>query len=329
MIVITGGAGFIGSNLVASLLNDGYHDIVICDHFGSDDKWRNLSKHEFSKVVPPEELLTYLEQYKDEVEIVYHLGAISSTTETDVDRILGINFTFSVELWKWCTANGARFIYASSAATYGDGLQGFDDSDDVDYIASLRPMNPYGWSKNLFDLRAARKKQQQAAVPPQWAGLKFFNAYGPNEYHKGEQMSVLRQIFPHAEKNRPVRLFKSQNGEYKDGEQKRDFIYVKDCCDVMVWLYKNPNVSGIFNVGTGGARTFNDLAAALFESLGHSEPRIDYIDMPVEIVDKYQYVTEANMDKLRAAGYDKPSTSLEDGVEDYIKHYLNTDDPYR
>jgi ADP-L-glycero-D-manno-heptose 6-epimerase len=329
MIVVTGGAGFIGSNLVASLEEKGYTDIVVVDEFGDKEKWRNLAKHEIAELVHPDELFYWLDHHAEDVEVICHMGAISSTTETDVDLILENNFVLPLDLWKWCTEHSKRFIYASSAATYGDGAQGFKDDQSPEYLASLTPLNPYGWSKNLFDRRVARLVAEKRKAPPQWVALKFFNVYGPNEYHKGDQMSVLRRLFPHAEKNLPVKLFKSENPEYAHGDQRRDFIYVKDCCDVVLWMIDKPKVSGFFNVGTGKARTFKDLATCLFKSLGHSQPKIDFIDMPVELVAKYQYVTEADMEKLKKAGYTKAFTSLEEGVRDYVNTYLKSADPYR
>ena len=329
MIVVTGGAGFIGSNLVASLQEKGYKDIVVVDEFGEEDKWRNLAKHEIAELVHPDELFYWLEQNTKEVEVIFHMGAISSTTETDVDLILETNFVFPIELWKWCVENKKRFIYASSAATYGDGAKGFKDDQSPEYLGQLEPLNPYGWSKNLFDRRVVRLVEEKRPLPPQWVGLKFFNVYGPNEYHKGDQMSVLRRMFPHAEKNLPVKLFKSENKDFAHGDQRRDFIYVKDCCDVMLWLLENPKVNGIYNVGTGKARTFKDLATCLFKGLGHPQAKVDFIDMPLELIAKYQYVTEADMAKLQKAGYAKPFTSLEDGVSDYVNGYLRKSDSYR
>ena len=327
MIVVTGGAGFIGSNLVSALLAKNHHDIIVCDHLGNDSKWRNLAKHEVAGIVQPDDLFGWLEKNKGKVEIIFHLGAISSTTETDVDLILNNNFNLSLKLWNWCTENKVRFIYSSSYSTFGDGSNGFEDDSSIEYLKKLRPLNPYGWSKNLFDLRVARLVEDGGATPPQWAGLKLFNVYGPNENHKGNQKSVLAQIFPHALKGLPVRLFRSENTEYKDGEQKRDFIYVKDCTRIMLWFMENPKVNGLFNVGSGKARSFNELADCLYKSLG-KKTKIEYVDMPAVVRDKYQYITEASLKKIRAAGFNEPLTSLEDGVSDYVKNYLCKDDPY-
>jgi len=333
MIIITGGAGFIGSNLVAGLEAKGLNNLVIVDRFGSDDKWRNVAKRELRDVVPPEDLFSYLDEHKSEVEAIFHIGAISSTTEWDADLIIDNNFTLSRKLWKWCGTNKARFIYASSAATYGSGDHGFQDDCAPEALAKLRPLNPYGWSKHLFDRRVIRvtndkKEAAVETVPPQWAGLKFFNVYGPNEYHKEEQMSVIRKLYPQVIAGAAAKLFKSNNSEYEDGGQIRDFIYVQDCVDVMLWLYDHPEVNGLFNVGTGKGRSFNDLAGAVFKAVG-KPAKISYIDMPQAISGKYQYYTQADVTRLRAHGYTKPFTELEEGVRLYVQDFLSQDDPYR
>jgi ADP-L-glycero-D-manno-heptose 6-epimerase len=328
MIVITGGAGFIGSNLAAALEERGERDLVICDRLGHDAKWRNIAKREIAGLLPPETLLAFLDEHAREIGTVFHLGAISSTTETDADLIAATNFTLSQRLWKWCAATETRLVYASSAATYGDGSAGFDDDATAPALARLRPLNAYGWSKHVFDRRVVRIVETGAARPAQWAGLKFFNVFGPNEYHKGAMKSVVAQVYPRAIAGESARLFRSHRPGVADGGQKRDFVYVRDCVDMMLWLYDHPGVSGLFNIGSGRARSFADLAAAVFRALGR-EPRIDFIDTPLEIRDKYQYFTEARMDRLRAAGYDRPTTSLEDGVRDYVVSYLAAADPYR
>ncbi|HTK85130.1 MAG TPA: ADP-glyceromanno-heptose 6-epimerase [Patescibacteria group bacterium] len=332
MIVVTGGTGFLGSNLVAGLSEKGQSNIVVCDTLGSDDKWRNISKYELRDIVRPENLMRYLEIHASEIKVIFHLGAISSTTEADADLIVENNFIFSRRLWKWCADHGVRFIYASSAATYGDGKAGFKDDDHPEALAKLRPLNPYGWSKHLFDRRTSRITHDNTrggeAAPPQWAGLKFFNVYGPNEYHKGEQMSVVCKLFPQVQAGAAARLFKSYDKDYADGGQIRDFVYVKDCVDVMLWLLDNPKISGLYNVGTGKGRSFNDLATAVFNACG-KKPKIHYIDMPGELNAKYQYYTQADMTKLRKAGYAKPFTELEDGVKDYAQNYMMKDDRYR
>ncbi|SCA57039.1 ADP-L-glycero-D-manno-heptose-6-epimerase [Candidatus Terasakiella magnetica] len=329
MFVITGGAGFIGSNIIASL-EERYPDekLVVVDRLRDGVKWRNIAKRDLYDIVHPDDLYDFLSQYADEIKAIFHMGAISATTETDADKIVDNNFRLTTALWEWCTDNKVRFIYASSAATYGDGENGFDDFQDRKKLKDLLPLNAYGWSKHLFDRTVARSLENKEATPPQWAGLKFFNVYGPNENHKGGQQSVVAHVFPDAKQNLMCRLFKSHHPDYEDGGQLRDFVWVGDVVNVILWLYENEKVSGLFNVGTGKARSFKDLAKAVYVSL-EIEPKIHYIDTPVNIRDKYQYFTQANMDKLREAGYDKPFTELEEGVRQYVQDYLNKDDPYR
>ncbi|WP_043745915.1 ADP-glyceromanno-heptose 6-epimerase [Paramagnetospirillum magneticum] len=328
MILVTGGAGFIGSNILAALEEKGAGKLVVCDRLRSGTKWQNIAKRELADIVHPEQIFDFLEANAKHMEVVIHMGAISATTETDADKILANNFSLSLALWKWCALHDVRFIYASSAATYGDGTQGFDDDGSMEHLAHLRPLNAYGWSKHLFDRRVARKVWAGSRKPPQWAGLKFFNVYGPNEYHKGGQQSVVAQVYPHAEKNAAYQLFRSHNPKYPDGGQLRDFIWIGDVVDVVMWLVENPKVSGLFNVGTGKARSFLDLANAVYRAVGR-EPQIKFRDTPIEIRDKYQYFTQAKMERLHRAGYSKPFTSLEDGVEQYVKRYLASGDAYR
>ncbi len=327
MIVITGGAGFIGSNLAAALAESGEH-IVVCDRLGTGDKWRNIAKLELEDVVPPEQILDYLGDVATRVRALVHLGAISDTTARDADALAENNFRFSTRLWNFCAEHNKQFLYASSAATYGDGTQGFDDSAAIEHLARLRPLNGYGWSKHLFDRWVARRLAEGGPVPVQGAGLKFFNAYGPNEYHKGAQASVVYHLFQQVGKGQPARLFRSHNPDYPDGGQMRDFIWVGDCVDVQMWLLENRRVNGLFNVGTGKARSFADLARALFAAMERPE-RIEYVPTPEDIRDKYQYFTEAPMARLRAAGYERPFTELEDGVGRYLRDHLATQDPYR
>ena len=328
MIVVTGGAGFIGSNLLAGLEEHGAKELVVCDTLGQGDKWRNIAKRELADIVAPASLLDFLKARRGRIQAVFHLGAVSSTTETDADLILRANFAASLEIWNHCAANGVPLIYASSAATYGDGSLGFDDDSTVAGLKTLRPLNAYGWSKHLFDRRVARLIAEREPAPPQWAGLKFFNVYGPNEYHKGEMRSVIAKNFEAARKAEPIRLFKSYRPGYADGGQKRDFVWVDDCVAVMLWLLVTPGTSGLFNLGTGKARSFADLAAALYRALG-AEPRIEYIEMPESLRPRYQYFTEARLERLREAGYTAPFTALEDGVRDYVTSYLLNEDPYR
>ena len=326
MLLVTGGAGFIGSNVVAALNEAGRTDIVVNDVLGSDGKWRNLAKRQVADVVPPADLFGWLDGRK--LDAVVHMGAISDTTATDADLVMDNNFRTSMRLLDWCTAARVPFIYASSAATYGDGGEGFNDDWSPAGLQKLKPLNLYGWSKQLFDQAVAERFVKKEKLPPQWAGLKFFNVFGPNEYHKGEMMSLVAKRFDDAKAGRTVRLFKSHRPGIGDGEQRRDFIYVDDAVAVVRWLMASPQVSGIFNVGTGKARSFRDLISALYRSLG-VEPKIEYVDMPENIRGQYQYFTEAKVDHLLGAGYNAGFTSLEDGVKRYVTEFLNTDDRYR
>ena len=325
MILVTGGAGFIGSNLVAALTERDDQAVAVCDRLGDDDKWRNIAKHAIADFLSPAALLSWLDSNANEIEAVFHMGASSSTTERDADNVVSNNFALSLTLWRWCSRHDTRLIYASSAATYGDGSTGFDDHPDA--LAKLRPLNLYGWSKHVFDRNALRLADSRLH-PPQWVGLKFFNAYGPNEYHKGDQQSVVVQFFEQIAADGKAHPFKSHHPDYKDGGQMRDFIWVSDCIDVLLWAYDHPGVNGIYNCGTGTARSFADLARACFDAMGRPE-NIDYIDTPAEIRSKYQYFTQAEMTRLLDAGYEQPFTSLEEGVARYVNDYLATDDPYR
>ncbi len=321
MIVVTGGAGFIGSNIVAALANSGRPEIVVCDWFGETQKWRYIAPHDIHDIIRPEALFTYLDQHRMRIECVIHMGAVSSTTERDIDKIIAVNFRLSCDLWDWCSKSGTPFIYASSAATYGNGEAGFDDACTPEALARLRPLNAYGWSKHAFDRRAARLAASGRAAPLVWAGLKFFNVYGPNESHKAEMRSVVCQIADTVQSGGAVKLFKSHNPAYPDGGQLRDFVYVKDCADVVLWLLSRGDYKGIYNVGTGRARSFADLAEAAFGALNVA-PRIEYVDTPPAIRGNYQYYTQAEMGRLRKLGYDRPFTELEDGVKDYVRNYL-------
>ncbi|MEI8320793.1 MAG: ADP-glyceromanno-heptose 6-epimerase [Alphaproteobacteria bacterium] len=327
MQIVTGGAGFIGSNIVKALEDRGFHDTVICDWLGTDHKWQNIAKREVGSIIQPQELFQFLNQNVSRIDTIFHMGAISSTTETDADAIITNNFRLSQGLWSWCSIHKKRFIYASSAATYGGGKQGFIDDETPEFLSHLRPLNAYGWSKHLFDRWVARVSKGTTEAPTQCVGLKFFNVYGPNEYHKGGQRSVVEQAFGRAQAGEAIKLFKSYTSKYRDGDQLRDFIYVKDCVDVAMWFFDNPDAEGLYNVGTGEARTFNHLAEAVFAALKLTK-RIEYIDMPETLRTQYQNFTQAEMNKLRGAGYNKMFTSLEEGVEDYIKNFLNTADPY-
>jgi ADP-L-glycero-D-manno-heptose 6-epimerase len=329
VVLVTGGAGFIGSNIVAQLTAGGIYDVVVCDRLRQADlgKWRNIAKHPIADFVEPEAMFDWLDVNADDVEAVVHMGAISSTTEPDADLIARNNFILSRDIWRWCANHRSGLIYASSAATYGDGAQGFADDDRPEALARLRPLNAYGWSKWLFDLYAMRERARGHG-PPQVVGLKFFNVYGPNEGAKGAMRSVAAQKWPQASRGEQVTLFKSHREGFADGGQLRDFVYVRDAAEVVAWLLENPQVQGVYNLGSGQARTFADLAAALFRAAGR-EPDIAYADMPEGIRDKYQYFTQADMSRLSKAGYDKSFTALEEGIGDYVGLYLSQPDPYR
>jgi ADP-L-glycero-D-manno-heptose 6-epimerase len=327
-IVVTGGAGFIGSNALAALEARGGARLVCCDRLGDGDKWRNVARRDLADMVAPELLLDWLARHEDEVDAVVHLGALSDTTARDVDAVLDANFRASVALWEWCAARGKRLIWASSAATYGDGAAGFDDDPSPAALARLRPLNPYAWSKHLFDRRVAAELAAGRARPRQHVGLKFFNVYGPNEYHKGAQRSVVHQIHAVAAAGRRCTLFRSHRAGVPDGGQKRDFVWVGDCVDVVLWLLDRPEVSGMFNVGSGRARSFRDAAQAVYAACGR-KPQIRFVDTPAALRDRYQYFTEAKLDRLRAAGWTKPTTTLEAGVRRYVTEFLAAPDPYR
>jgi ADP-L-glycero-D-manno-heptose 6-epimerase len=326
MLLVTGGAGFIGSNVVAALNDAGRADVTVCDVLGHDGKWRNLAKRQLADIVPPAQLPDWLKGRR--LDAVIHLGAISETTATDGDLVIETNFRLSMRLLDWCTANATPFIYASSASTYGDGAQGFRDDPSISALKALRPMNLYGWSKHLFDMAVAERAAGGDKLPPQWAGLKFFNVFGPNEYHKGTMMSVLARRFDDIKAGRPVQLFKSHRDGIVDGDQRRDFIYVDDVVRVMMWLMASPSVSGIFNVGTGKARSFRDMMLAAYAALG-TAANIQYIDMPEQIRDSYQYFTQSDVDRLQRAGYNGGFTALEAAVETYVKDYLDRADRFR
>jgi ADP-L-glycero-D-manno-heptose 6-epimerase len=326
MLLVTGGAGFIGSNVVAALNDAGRTDVAICDVLGESGKWRNVARRQLADIVPPAELPRWLEGRR--LDAIIHLGAISDTTATDGDLVIETNFRLSIRLLDWCTANATRFIYASSAATYGDGAQGFRDDPSIDALKALRPMNLYGWSKHLFDLAVAERAANGENLPPQWAGLKFFNVFGPNEYHKGAMMSVLARRFDEIRAGRPVQLFKSHRGGIADGDQRRDFIYVDDAVRVVMWLLATPQVSGLFNVGTGKARSFRDLITAAYSALG-TAPNIEYIDMPETIRNNYQYFTQSEVERLQRAGYNGGFTPLEDAVDTYVRCFLDRPDRFR
>jgi ADP-L-glycero-D-manno-heptose 6-epimerase len=325
MILITGGAGFIGSNLQAALARRG-HETIVFDNLGSAGKWRNLAKHPPARLLPPGEIESFLES-RPPLEMVYHFGAITDTTVTDGDAAWATNVELPRYIWHWCANHGVRLVYASSAATYGDGSAGFDDDLTPAALEMLRPLNLYGWTKHAFDLRVAHSIASRQAHPPQWVGLKFFNVYGPNEYHKGGMISVVKIKHDDMVGGGPARLFKSTEPGIADGAQRRDFIWVGDVVEVALWLLDAPDVSGLFNVGTGQARTYHDLANAVCDAAAVPR-RIEFIDMPVALRGQYQSFTEASVTRLRAAGYVGQFTQLEEGIRRYVQDYLAQPDPY-
>ncbi len=319
MIIVTGGAGFIGSALIADLNKRKITDILVVDQLDKDRKWKNLQNLSFADYVEKDDFLELIieDELDSPVDAVFHLGACSDTTETNASYLIKNNYEYSKLLAQWATDAEIRFIYASSAATYGNGSVGF--CDDEQKIEVLRPLNMYGYSKHLFDLWVRR-----AGLLDRIVGLKYFNVFGPNEYHKADMKSFIVKAFEQIKATGKVRLFKSYEPEYSDGGQMRDFLYVKDAVDITLFFLDNPQLSGLFNIGTGQARTWNDLVVAVFVSMG-AEPDIEYIDMPASIRNQYQYFTQADISKLRKAGYSKQTTTLEDAIKDYIQNYLQKD----
>ncbi len=326
MILVTGAAGFIGSNIVAALNERGRNDLVACDWLGQDTRWLNLRKRMFRDYVFPNDLPTFLQQVEG-VEAVIHMGANSSTTATDGDEIIRTNFQFSLRLLEWCSLRGVPLIYASSAATYGDGAKGFADGTSFAALRELRPLNLYGWSKHQFDLVFAERLARGLPLPPKCIGLKFFNVFGQNEYHKGDMMSVVAKNYAAAAAGGDVKLFKSHRDDFVDGGQKRDFVYIDDVVDVVLWCLEAGPRYGLFNVGTGSATSFRELIEALFSAVGR-EPKISYVPMPEGLRSKYQYFTEAPLESLRAAGYRAAFTPIGPAVASYVR-YLSGGDRYR
>lgn len=328
MIVITGGAGMIGS-IMAWHLNTklGRQDLIIVDRITHENQWQNLVHRHYAEYLDKDQLFDFLED-NDDVTAVIHMGAISATTERDFNKLVADNMHYSQDLWSWCAEYEVPFFYASSAATYGAGKHGYDDAG----IEGLRPLNGYGYSKHFFDQWVLEQVKQKQPAPPAWAGFKFFNVYGPNEYHKERMASVALHTFNQFSETGTMRLFKGTKPGIADGMQLRDFVYVKDVADVMGFfleaaLKQKPAASAIYNIGTGQARSFKDLATNVMTSMAR-EPDITYIDMPQDLQGKYQYFTQAEMQKLRHAGYKKPFTSLEEGVKDYVQNYLMQEDAY-
>jgi len=317
MIIVTGAAGFIGSGLISRLNQDGFKNIIAVDDFSKIEKAENLEGKILKEKVERDDLFQWLDQNNRDVEFIFHIGARTDTTEFDKEIFDKLNVNYSKEIWNRCVSYQIPLVYASSAATYGLGEHGYDDNEAL--LSELKPLNPYGDSKNEFDIWAL----QQEKKPFFWAGLKFFNVYGPNEYHKGRMASVIFHAFNQIKATDKMKLFRSHNANFKDGEQMRDFIYVKDLIDVCIFLMHHRKNSGIYNLGSGQARTFKDLVTNTFIAMDKT-PDISYVDTPVDIRDKYQYFTQANMSKLRSIGFTKPFTTLEDGVYDYVKNYLTT-----
>ncbi len=316
-ILVTGGAGFIGSALIWALNQRGQKNILVTDVLHTDEKWKNLVALKYADYMDAGNLLARVTDKPDSLgkfDVIYHLGANSATTERDVGHLMKNNFEYTKTLAHWAIATAARFVYASSAATYGDGEQGMDDKTED--ISKLRPLNMYGYSKHLFDLYA-----QRAGIAKRIVGLKYFNVYGPNENHKGDMRSVVNKAFDQIRTTGKVQLFKSHRPDYKDGEQERDFLYVKDAVNMTIFLASQPLAGGLYNLGSGEARTWLQLVNAIFSSLG-LPPQIDFIDMPEQLREKYQYHTCANISKLRALGYQDAITPLDDAVADYVKNYL-------
>ncbi|QPN59143.1 ADP-glyceromanno-heptose 6-epimerase [Synechococcus sp. CBW1002] len=328
MIIITGAAGFIGSNMVAELSEAGGSYLVACDYWSCGNKWMNVAKHFVADFISPVQLFPFIRESASRIRAIVHMGAISATTERNVDRLIADNIRLTIDLWDLCADYQIPFIYASSAATYGALETGLIDDQDPVALAQLRPLNAYGWSKHATDRILMQRVADGMPAPPQWCGLKFFNVYGPNEYHKGDMQSVVAKFFADVRDCKPIRLFQSHRPGMADGAQSRDFVYVKDCTMFMKWLLENPAVSGLFNVGTGEARSFRDLLTSIATAL-QVPISFDFAPMPEHLRDRYQYFTQAEVIKLRSTGYMVPFHSIESGVADYVVNYLNTDDLYR
>lgn len=324
-ILVTGGAGFIGANLVKALQASGQANIAVCDRLDHPAKQANVDGAKLEAMIAPEELPDYLARQGNRLSAICHLGAISSTTEQSWQRLQRDNVDATLTLWEWCTDREIPLLYASSAATYGDGSAGFDDEFTLAALDRLQPLNLYGKSKHETDREIRRRLDAGEKAPPHWAGLKFFNVYGPYETHKGEMRSIICKLHEQIVATGAARLFRSERPDYADGGQLRDFIWVGDCVDIMLWLLRSKNVSGLFNVGTGAPRSFVDVAKATFAAM-ERQPVIEFVDMPLSLRGKYQYYTRAEMLRLRAAGYDRPFTALETGIERYVRDHLSRQD---
>ncbi len=326
-ILISGGAGFIGSHLAKKLSERPDHRIVIVDQFGTGDKWNNLVRVPIDEIIHPDDLFYWLEHFGESLECVFQLGGVSSSIESDVEVILDSNHNTPLLLWRWCAEHNVRYVYGSSYEVYGDGAHGFDDTSDEAYQRNLRPLNPNGWSKKLLDLHISTAQKRGEPMPPQCVGLRLFNIYGPNEYHKKDSRSVALKIYEEASTGAAVKLFKSNNPNYAHGEQIRDFVHIDDVVSVLEFFYDNPDKSGLFNIGSGKAHSFEELAKAIFAALGKA-PNIKYVDMPTHVEHQYQYKTLASIARLREAGYSKEFKTLEQGIADYIGNYLTKPDKY-
>ena len=325
MILVTGAAGFIGSAFVWQLNEMGIEDIIVSDKLRTEEKWLNLAKRKYYDWVDKDKLFDYLETTAEKITAIIHMGACSATTEKDMDFLMENNYEYTKKLWDYSVKNDAVFIYASSAATYGDGELGYDDEIGLKGHNALRPLNKYGYSKKIFDVWALKQEK----TPKKWFGLKYFNVYGPQEYHKGRMASMVFHAFNQYNAEKEVKLFKSHKDGYKDGYQLRDFVYIKDVTNVMYFLMKEASApNGVYNLGTGGARAFYELAKSTVEAAGGDASKIKFVEMPEDLRGKYQYFTEAKMDKLKKAGYSKDFTALEDGVKDYVQNYLMKEDKY-
>ena len=328
MYVITGGAGFLGSNLAAGIEERGMGEITVVDRFQTDSRWRNISKRSLREIVFPEKLFDYLNCFSEEVDAVIHINYTGFVDEKNVDALIDERVHLTFRLWNWCAEHQKPFIYDSTAGVYGNGSLGFKDDDSAEALAKLNPMSAEAWTKLFLDRKLVDTINRGDAAPPQWIGLRCFNLYGPNEYHNTRHQSIIPRVYTAAKNGKLFPLFKSDNPKYKDGDQMRDFMWIKDTVDVILWLMEHKNVSGLFNIGTGQARTYADVVKAVYLALGE-EPEMDFMDLPADVKGQYQYFTQADIQKLRTAGYTKPFTTLEDGVKQYVLDYLEQSDPYR
>ena len=328
MYVITGGAGFLGSNLAAELEQQGLGEITVVDRFQADDRWRNIAKRSLREIIFPEQMFEYLNRHVQSVDAVIHINYTGFCNENNVDALIEDRVHLTFKLWSWCAEHQKPFVYDSTAGVYGDGTLGFKDDDSAEALAKLRPLSAEAWTKLFLDRKIVDTINRGEVAPPQWIGLRCFNLYGPNEYHNTRHQSVIPRIYTAAKNGKLFPLFKSDNPSYKDGEQMRDFMWIKDTVDVILWLLQHPEINGLFNIGTGQARTYADVVKAVYEALGE-KPEMDFMDLPAEVKGRYQYFTQADVQKLRTVGYTKPFTSLEDGVKQYVQEYLEQSDPYR